>query len=298
LNRANLILASDAALGVDASVGNDRSGASFTQGNPSNNFGFNLLSDNDLRTINVDMRLAQNQTIRGSNSLTWTGMVTSSNTRNLINLLPTDTNKQLTISGITYASSGSSTDAAVVNRIFTYDGTGKTVVTGSWHDRILNGTPIDLGANSSLGHFRKTGTGTLLVSDPAGQTDFRGDIFVDHQGVIRLANDAIFDQARYVTSTGGAIGIETGTFTNTTLLQKLNVMWVSPNPNLNHGGLMLTPGEAAAAIDFTSGDLANLPRMSVGHEKCSGHQRRRSSIVRRQQLHGCDANSSQIPYHF
>lgn len=256
LNRANLVLANNSALGVDTTVGDDRNGgASFINGNPSNNFGFNFISDDDTRTITIDARLAQWQTVTGTHSLTWAGLVTQSNQRGWANLLPAG--KTLTISGVTFGSSVSSTDTSFQNRIFSYDGTGTTVVTGGWRDKIKGGAAI---SDGTLGHFRKTGTGTLLVSDPGVVSDFTGDIIVD-QGVVRFSIDAIFDQARYVTSTGGAIGIDTGTFTNTTLLQKLDAM--GPGLKLNHGGLMLTSGEAAAAIDFTSGDLANLVNMSV-----------------------------------
>src|SRR5690349_9576357 len=38
---------------------------------------------------------------------------------------------------------------------------------------------------------------------------------------------------------------------------------MGPGLKLNHGGLMLTAGESASAIDFTSGDLAPLVFMSV-----------------------------------
>ena len=250
LNRANLVLANDSALGVDTTLGDDRSGgASFINGNPSNQFGFNLMSDNDARTISVDARLAQWQTVTGSNSLTWAGLVTQSNTRGWANLLPAG--KTLTVTGVTYAQSVSATDTSTDNRIFTYDGTGTTVVTGGWRDKIKGGVAA---ADVSLGHFRKTGTGTLLVSDPGGVSDFEGDVIVD-QGLVRFSSDAIFDQARVISSTGGAIGVDTGTFTNATLMSKLDAT--------DHGGLMLTAGEAAANIDFTSGDLANAVNMSV-----------------------------------
>lgn len=257
LNRANLVLASDSALGVDTAIGDDRNGGASFAGNqnPSNQFGFNLLSNDDTRTISIDARISQWLTITGSNSLTWAGAFTQANSRGLANILPTG--KSFTISGVTYASSVGSTDTSTENRIFVFDGTGTTNAAGGWRNKIKGGVGVNDG---TLGHYRKAGTGTVLVSDAGSISDFTGDVIVD-QGVMRFASDAIFDQARNVTSTGGAIGVDTGTFTNATLLQKLNNM--APGLNLNHGGLMLTAGESAAAIDFTAGDLANLTAMSV-----------------------------------
>jgi fibronectin-binding autotransporter adhesin len=257
LQRANLVLANDSALGVDTAIGDDRNGGASFSGNqnPSNQFGFNLLSDNDSRTISVDARISQWLTITGSNSLTWAGVMTQANSRGVANILPAG--KSFTISGITYGSSVSSTDTSTENRIFIFDGTGTTNTTGGWRNKIKGGIGVNDGA---LGHFRKTGTGTVHVSDPGDVSDFTGDVIVD-QGVMRFSADTIFDQSRYVTSTGGAIGVNTGTFSSTTLLQKLDLM--APGLKLNHGGLMLTAGESAASIDFTSGDLANLSNMSV-----------------------------------
>lgn len=257
LQRANLVLANNSALGVDTAIGDDRNGGASFAGNqnPSNQFGFNLLSNDDTRTISIDARISQWLTITGTNSLTWAGVMTQANSRGLANILPAG--KSFTISGVTYASSVSSTDTSTENRIFVFDGTGTTNTTGGWRNKIKGGVGVN---DTTLGHYRKAGTGTVLVSDPGSITDFSGDVIVD-QGVMRFASDAVFDQARNVTSTGGAIGVDTGTFTNTTLLQKLNNM--APGLNLNHGGLMLTAGESAAAIDFTAGDLANLTAMSV-----------------------------------
>src|SRR4029079_16235905 len=127
LNRANLVLANDSALGVDTTVGDDRNGGATFAGNqnPSNQFGFNLLSDNDSRTISVDARISQWLTITGAHSLTWAGLMTQANSRGLDNLLPAG--KTFTTSGVTYPSSVSSTDTTFENRIWVYDGTGTTV---------------------------------------------------------------------------------------------------------------------------------------------------------------------------
>ena len=181
--------------------------------------------------------------------------MTQANTRGIANILPAG--KTFTISGVMYGSSVSSTDTSVENRIITLDGSGTTNTTGGWRDKIKGGVAA---FDGTLGHFRKAGTGTVVVSDPGGVSDFTGDVIID-QGVMRFSADAIFDQARYINSTGGAIGVDTGTFTNAALLQGLDEM--APGLNLSHGGLMLTAGEANAAINFTSGDLANLPYMSV-----------------------------------
>lgn len=274
LNRGNLVLASNSALGVDSSLGDDRNGgANFIQGNPSNQFGFNLLSDDDARTISVDMIISQWQTVRGNNSLTWAGIMAQNNARGFANLLPAG--KTFTITNTTYASTVQAGDTSQDPRIFVYDGSGTTVVSGGWRNKIqgVTSAPSVAVIDNAHGHFRKTGTGTLLVTDTGNVSDFDGYVMID-QGVVRFANSGIFDQSAGVYSTGGAIGVDTGTFTNTTLLQALNrfvgggiilnpISFPSPAVALNHGGLMLTAGEAAANIDFTIGDLAALPYMSV-----------------------------------
>ena len=253
LQRANLVLANNSALGVDSSIGDDRNGGASFSGNqnPSNQFGFNMLSNDDSRTISVDARISQWLTITGTHSLTWAGTMTQANSRGLANILPAG--KTFTTAGATYASSVSASDTSFENRIWVYDGTGTTVSTGGWRNKIKGGVAVNDG---TLGHFRKTGTGTVLVSDPGAVSDFTGDVIVD-QGVIRFSADTVFDSARLITSTGGAIGVDTGTFTNSTLLQKLE--------STDHGGLMLTEAEAAAniSIDFTAGDLVNATNMSV-----------------------------------
>jgi fibronectin-binding autotransporter adhesin len=264
LQRANLVLANNSALGIDTNIGNDRSGGASLSGNqaPASQFGFNLLSDNDSRTISVDARISQWLTITGSHSLTWAGVMTQANARGIANLLPEG--KSFTISGVMYGSSVSGTDTTFENRIFTLDGTGTTHTTGGWRNKIKGGIGVN---DTTLGHYRKAGTGTVFVSDPGDVSDFSGDVIVD-QGVMRFTSDTIFDQGRNVTSTGGAIGVDTGTFTNSTLLTKLIFATPFDTMNtqglkLNHGGLMLTAGESASAIDFTSGDLANVSNMSV-----------------------------------
>ena len=77
-NRSTLILAHDQVLGT----------GTFTQGNPNQRTGFDIMSDNDSRKISNLMAISQWQTVTGEHSLEWAGIVAQNNGRGFINLLP------------------------------------------------------------------------------------------------------------------------------------------------------------------------------------------------------------------
>ncbi|MBA3483527.1 MAG: hypothetical protein H0T51_17105, partial [Pirellulales bacterium] len=129
-NRVNLVLNHNSALGVDSTLGNfSAGGANYRNGNPSNQFGFNLISTDDARVISIDADLAQFATVKGDHSLEWAGAVINGNARGWVNILPAG--KTLTLSGAQYAVRPADTTQTRIN---TFDGSGKTLLTGGLHN--------------------------------------------------------------------------------------------------------------------------------------------------------------------
>jgi autotransporter-associated beta strand protein len=234
MNRGNIVLGSNGALGSWYA----------RAGNPNQGVGFNLLSDDDARTITTLMELRQWQSIKGEHSLEWAAGVFQTNSRGWVNLLPSG--KIFKLSGTQFAMLTDSSE-----RTYAFDGTGRTEVTGGLYDKADVNTlqPV---FDGSLGHYRKTGTGTVDVSGVA--STYHGNTMIE-AGVWRFSGGAHLTNTAAIVSTGGAIGIDTGTFTNATLLGKIDAA--------DTGGLIVSPGEAASALDFTSGLLANAANMSV-----------------------------------
>ena len=213
VNRSNIVLGHDNALGL----------GNYKQGNPSNQFGFNLISDDDSRTIALPMQMAQWQTVRGDHALEWAGDVVQTNSRGWINLLRKG--KTLTLSGKQFAVSGDDFE-----RTFTYDGTGTTLVTGGLHNHPDN--------PAAEGSHRKRGTGVLVVS---GASTYSGATIVD-AGTLRFEDAQAYGQTNEILLTGGAAGVDTGTFSDTDF-----TFLVNPDST---GGLIVTPGEATDEIDL------------------------------------------------
>ncbi len=237
LNRANLVLASDYALGYSY----------FHVGNPNRAIGFNLISDSDDRTIGNVLELSQWLSIKGEHSLTWSGLVVQTNSRGWVNLLPSG--KTLTLGNAQFAIVGDD-----VERTYGFDGTGKTVVLGGLHDKFSWDTYSQVN-DGSIGHLHKTGTGTVVVSGYI--SDYHGDTIIE-AGNLHFSTGNHLVNSSSIVSTGGAIGIDdpaSPTFSNATLLGKLDTA--------DTGGLMLTPSEAGATLDFTTGLLAGAANMSV-----------------------------------
>ncbi|MCA9184826.1 MAG: autotransporter-associated beta strand repeat-containing protein [Pirellulaceae bacterium] len=228
VNRANIVLANDNALGT----------GDVLQGQPSNEFGFNFLSDNDGRTISIPMTVTQWQTVRGDHSLTWNGDIVQDNTRGLINLL--SQGKQLTLGGDVFPVMGTDVD-----RIFTIDGNGRTVVSGALRNH-------QDGDFAGFGSYRFRGTGVVVLS-AGGDSTYSGTTLIEGSNV-HFATDADLADSPEVVSVAGAVGVDTGTLTST-LIGRI--------ADGASGGLMLADSEANATIDFAAGDLIFVPGMSV-----------------------------------
>jgi fibronectin-binding autotransporter adhesin len=243
--RGNLVLGHDNALGRGpGDLPNDPSDddfASYRQAGPANQFGYNLISTDDARTISNEMVVAQWQTITGDHSLTWAGRITQTNNRGIVNLLP---------AGKTFTVSGRldiwETDEPDIERRFVFDGTGKTVITGNIHP-----DPLESGQNRQL---RKTGSGVLVINVAAGNNSHAGSEIIDMGNLHYANNDSLNVGGGLIVARGGAVGVDTGVSNNSTFMSKIDPT--------SKGGLMLAASDAAATLDFT-GVLANAANMTV-----------------------------------
>jgi autotransporter-associated beta strand protein len=271
MDRGNLVLAHDNALGA----------GDLTTGNPTQQLGFNFISDNDNRKISTDIQVAQWHTVRGAtgiaglegvgdHSIEFSGTVQQTNTRGWINILPAG--KELVLSGPQYPLEGDDNDDP--DRIYTVDGTGLTRITGGIHNRPPEAT------FAGSGHFRKRGTGTVIIdfdetNTEDSPTDHTGDLWMEGGNLHYATNADLHDGA--ILSRGGAVGSDDptlGTTGNDPFLTKLNN---SENPNATYpdpifqtffvnnpkftsfsaGGLMLAAGEYSENLDFSGDQAAN-----------------------------------------
>lgn len=243
--RGNLVLGHDNALGRNpGALPNDPSDdslASYRQAGPANQFGYNLISTDDARTISNEMVVAQWQTIKGDHSLTWAGRITQTNNRGVVNLLPAG--KTFTISGRLDIWE---TDEPDIERRFVFDGTGKTVITGSIHP-----DPLESSQNRQL---RKTGSGVLVINVAAGANSHAGSEVIDMGNLHYATNDSLNVGGGLIVARGGAVGVDTGVSNNATFMSAIDPT--------SKGGLMLAASDAAATLDFT-GALANAANMTV-----------------------------------
>lgn len=243
--RGNLVLGHDNALGRNpGALPNDPSDdslASYRQAGPANQFGYNLMSTDDARIISNEMVVAQWQTIKGDHSLTWAGRITQTNNRGVVNLLPAG--KTFTISGRLDIWE---TDEPDIERRFVFDGTGKTVITGSIHP-----DPLESTQNRQL---RKTGSGVLVINVAAGANSHGGSEIVDMGNLHYATNDSLNAGGGLIVARGGAVGVDTGVSNNATFMSAIDPT--------SKGGLMLAASDASAMLDFT-GALANAANMTV-----------------------------------
>ena len=274
MNRGNLVLAHDGSLGS----------GDIATGNPNQAFGFNFVSTDDARNIANELNVAQWHTVAGAtdipglesfgdHSIEFSGTVIQNNSRGWINLLPAG--ETLTLSGPQYPIEGG--DNTDTDRIYTMDGSGKTLITGGIHNR-----PPD-GINPGNGHLRVRGTTTVLVdfdeskSPGDSASDYSGATFVEGGNLHFATNEDLAGTQMHATS--GAVGVDTGVVSNSTFLGMLNN---SSTPNhaasspfflsintapifalYDSGGLMLASGEYTQSLDFNSGDLTKAANMTL-----------------------------------
>lgn len=238
IGRVNLELANDQALGFDAAA-NMGMGAYSTirQAGPANQFGYNIIAVGGDRTIQNNMVVAQWQTFKGSNNITWAGDIIQTNNRGFVNQL--EEGATLTLTGLIEVFED---DGGALERDFEFDGTGRTVISGT--GRIESG-PTSGGDRRIL----KSGTGVLLIDVAANANTVPATVVM---GNLHYANNASLGGT--ILSIGGAVGVDTGVASNTTFANTIDPT--------STGGLMLAASDAAAPLNFTT-TLANAANMTV-----------------------------------
>lgn len=264
IGRGDFHLLSNNALGTTGTI---------KQNSNTGQLGVNLYSDNDARVISAPVQLAQFVTIKGENSLTFSGSVAQTNSRGWINLLPAG--KTLTLSGTQAADDQSPADTNPIpagDTIYMFDGSGKTVVTGLMKDHLRDDLPENANAQRSFG---VRGTGAVYWQGSLGGkfSSYRGFTYMQG-GNLHLGTVADLGATQKIKSTGGAIGLDNGTATGpetAVFLTKLNSLAqvvLSPQGDIVRtddyatGGLMLAASESSANLNFTT-TLANAADMTV-----------------------------------
>jgi fibronectin-binding autotransporter adhesin len=254
--RGNLILAHNDALGKSVNDNgtpgdpNDDiiSRSNYTHNGHPNSLGFNMISTDDSRVIANNMNLSQWQTVKGEHSITFAGHFTQSNNRGIVNELPVG--KTVTLSGNVHIYENIDGD---VRRSLTFDGPGKTIITGTINDQTSGVvTGLDYG-------LRKRGNGVLVVDVAAGTHSTSGYTIVE-TGNLHFANNGSLnvstDTKAKIRSVAGAVGVDVHPAgqtlaTNTVFLGKIETGSV--------GGLMLSATDGATNLNFsTLGTAANM----------------------------------------
>ena len=262
--RGNLILAHDNALGKSTTLNDNGTPgvpeddfyptSTYRQQGPVTTDGYNMISTDDARKIPNEIIMAQWQTIAGENSIEFTGHITQTNNRGIINMLPSP--KEVKISGDLDIWE----DDEVLERRFVIDGSGKTLITGTISDDSLGTTGQDR-------RIQKTGSGVLVINVAAGANNHSGPEIVTMGNMHYASNDSLnvstFTSTGYsanIRSTGGAVGVDVHPggqtlATNTVFLGKIDPT--------STGGLMLAATDAAVNLNFTLAGLTNVRNMSL-----------------------------------
>lgn len=253
MGRTNLVLGSDNALGKFVPVPEDPEDpvdpedikyAKLTQGGPANEFGYNIVSDDNDRTIQNPIVLRQYVSFKGSNSLTLAGDITQSNNRGFVNNI--ESSEQLVISGRIDIWE----DDEDIMREFEFDGSGHTLITGMIRDQ-PDEPDFETGRERRIS---KSGTGVLTIDVAPGDNEHTGPTVVS-MGNLHYANDGSLNVGPgLILAHGGAVGVDTGVAGNSALNDRID-----PDST---GGLMLASSEGSANLDFTS-SLSSAAGMTV-----------------------------------
>jgi len=242
-NRQAYLLAADNALGL---------GTVTMANNNQTTWGAELRSDNDARVLNnVRLQMGNPIAVTGSNSLTINSTLTqSNNNRAFGNALPTG--KRLTLAGGTASPAIAITSASDnVGRIFTIDGPGTTIVSGS----VVNAIDPAFDATTTSS-FIKRGTGRLELNNAlntiSGSISAAGGLLVfGTNGSFGTASGILVTEAGGVSYAPGVAGAGFATFA-----AKLS--------GSSAGFLALPQSNASANLNFSgTGALATAPGLSV-----------------------------------
>jgi fibronectin-binding autotransporter adhesin len=241
LGRANALVNSDTAFGT----GVLRATA---------NVGSNIISDNDSRVIPVRLEMSGYATVRGENSLTFTGPVVQTNSRGFINLLPAG--KLVTLAGKVYGR-----DEPSPSRILIFDGSGKTVISGEFSNLALD---PDTGAElpedgTNFTGLNKQGSGSLHLNGPASY----GGVTTVNGGTLHYSvfNETVATSS--IVAHFGAVGGDAYSSFGTPDTMQTNFAFPSKLNAVSTGGLMVNAAEAGATFDFVGGALSAFPNMSL-----------------------------------
>lgn len=219
-------------------------------------FGWNIIPFGGDRTITNDWILQRDPAFKGDHNVTLAGEITQGNNVTFLNLL--SEGNTVTISGTVAIWGNDDVDPV---RDFEFDGSGKTVVTGNIQnlsDRVLDEFPTIEVESAGIS---KRGTGVLVIDVAPGNNEHNGPTIIE-MGNFHYANVGSLNVGGGpIISRGGAIGIDTG-LSNTTAGNEGMELLDRIDPS-SFGGLMLAPSDAAAAINFNTGDFANARNMSL-----------------------------------
>jgi autotransporter-associated beta strand protein len=235
INRQRYVVQADNAFGT---------GSLTISNNNSQNWGAQIQSDNDARTIgNSLFRLSNPIAFTGSNSATITGTLTQSSNRVLGNNLMTG--KQLNLNGIV------ALDLTTNARTLVIEGSGKTVING----QMINNVTGD----NVQGILQKNGTGRVELKNA---TNTVSGTFRSVGGLLVFGTAGSYGTAVIQTGSAGGVSYAPGTADAgwATFASKLT------GSGTNYGFLALPAADAAASLNFSgtaSGQLGNAPNLSV-----------------------------------
>jgi autotransporter-associated beta strand protein len=249
--RGNLVLGHDDALGKSLTIDdNDTPGdtsddfyprANYTHIGPSNSVGYNFISTADNRNIANPMNLSQWQTVKGEHSLTLSGHISQTNNRGFVNELPAG--KTLNITGDIDVFDSVEPN---IERRFTFDGPGKTIVSGTINDNEVTAqTGYDYG-------ILKRGTGVLVIDVDAGDNNHSGFTVVQRGNLHFADNDSLnvsTNTSALIRSVAGAVGVDVHPAGQTLAT---NLTFIGKFEAQAQGGLMLASTDANTDINFTA----------------------------------------------
>jgi fibronectin-binding autotransporter adhesin len=246
INRQSYVLAADNALGL---------GTVTMSNNNVQLWGAELRSDNDARVLNnVRLQMGNPIAVTGSNSLTINATISQSNNNRAFGNAVT-AGKQLTLAGGTASPAIAITSAAdLVGRIFTIDGPGTTIVSGS----VVNA--LDPTADPfTTSDFIKRGTGRLEFNNALNTIS--GSISANG-GLLVFGTAGSYGVATSTIAVGDAGGVSYKPGTADADFATFAAKLVASST----GFLALPQSDSAANLDFSgtaAGQLGNAPALSV-----------------------------------
>jgi len=243
INRQGYLLGADNALGL---------GTVTMSNNNVQLWGAELRSDNDARVLNnVRLQMGNPIAVTGSNSLTINATLSqSNNNRAFGNALPIG--KRLTLAGGTASPAIAITSAVDnVGRIFTIDGPGTTIVSGS----VVNALDPAFDA-TTVSNFIKRGTGRLELNNAFNTIS--GSISASGGLLVFGTNGSFGTTSGILVSEAGGVSYAPGT------ADAGFATFASKLAPASAGFLALPQSDASSSLDFSgTSALATVPSLSI-----------------------------------